>query len=432
MSSSQVLASHPGLNFVDGSTRFSNICGQIMAVTTESQAEKPVRDAGSFSHLYIHIPSNTATVTSTVTLRKSRADTALTVSIGSDQTGTFQDTTNTVAFAATDEADWGVVVPAEVGTNNLTPSIIAAKFTPDTTTDTVTFLSVASSGYSVASTTVYMSPNGDNNGQATEADEKWRVRTTQVASDFTALVNTNGRTTNTTITTRKNGADGSMTFTYTSTQTGAKEDTVNTDSLAAGDDFNYSITTGSGTGTITFQQIGCSLISTNDVFTLLVGGQGGYGINFNSTQYIPCAGRLFHPTIGTEVAAQFLSQFDFTAKELGVYVSANTIATSDTVVTVRDNGVDSSLTVSYTAGQTGLKNDSVNTSAITGGTDELNYKVVTPNTSGTFTLRWISVLGEVGAAAASSIKTINGLQKAATKVWNGVAIENMKTLNGLA
>lgn len=430
MSASQIVASHPGINVLDGLTRFFNIAGQLVAMGTESHSQKPVRDAGSFSHLYVYIPTNTATVTSTVTLRKSVADTALTLSIGSDQTGIFEDTTNSVAFADTDEADYEVTVPTEVGTNNLTISIIGSKFTPDTPTDTITFLSVGSSGYSVASQTLYMSPNGDNNGQATEADEKYRIRTTETASDFYTFVFTNARTTDTTFKTRKNGADGAAAHTYTSGQTGGKEDTVNSDSLVAGDDFNYAITTGTGTGTIVFQQAGCTMISTAGIFTLLCGAPGGYGQAFNTTSYFPSAGRLIPPTGAAEATTQILPRFDFTAKELGAYVSANTIATSDTTVTLRDNGADSAVTFSYTAGQTGLKNDSVNTTTITGGTDELNYKVVTPNTSGTFTVRWIGILGEI--ASASAIKTINSLAKASVKTVNGLAIASVKTWDGLA
>jgi len=104
----------------DATTRFYGLVGDLDPETTEVNCEIPVRDAGTFSNLFVYVTTNTASVTSTVTLRKSQADTSLTVSYTSDQTGIKEDNVNTVSFAATDEGNYEVTIPTEAGTNTLT------------------------------------------------------------------------------------------------------------------------------------------------------------------------------------------------------------------------------------------------------------------------------------------------------------------------
>src|SRR3990172_4977365 len=104
--------------YSDNTTRFNPVGGNPIGTegATETHYERPVRDAGTFSNLYCYVSTNTASVTSTVTLRKNLADTALTVSYTSDQTGIKEDNANSVSFVATDEGDIEVTVPTEAGT----------------------------------------------------------------------------------------------------------------------------------------------------------------------------------------------------------------------------------------------------------------------------------------------------------------------------
>ena len=394
--------------FVDGSTRYTHIGGGFYASNSAiAQLETPIRDAGTFSNLFVYVATNTASVTSTITLQKNQVDTALTVSYTADQTGIKEDTSNTVSFVATDEANLEITVPTEVGTNTLTAQIFSMQFAPTTTTDCLSILHCNASGsvsHPTDSTTFYFVPNGLIAISTTEANNKYRVRATFTASDFYVHVPSNSRTTDTVLRTRVNGANGGQSVTYATTQTGVKEDTVNTDALVAGDDYNYSLTTGTGAGEAFFvAKVGTSVISTNSIFVCLVGDNDGDAIAFNVTAYYGAAGVLVDNT--TEANSQVYPRFTFTTKELGAFVSANTIATSDTVVTLMDNGAASSVTVSYAAAQTGLKNDSTNTAEITSGTDEIDYRVVTPNTSGSLTFTWIGILGDTSVGAPPSVVT---------------------------
>jgi len=384
----------------DNTTRYHHPSGSGLAAhAAVARAEAPIRDAGVFSNLIVNAPSNTATVTSTVTLQVSQVDSALTVSYTSTQTGIKEDTSNTVTVAATDELDYEVTVPDTGPATTLTVAAVGVQFAPTTTTDCIALLVAGGDfNFTTASTSFFMSPNSRVNNPTTEANEKYRVRFSFTASDLFAYSYSNGRTTDVVVSTRKSGGAGAQSVTYTSGQTGTKEDTSNTDSLAAGDDFYYSVVTSTGTGGIQITTISCSCINTASLFPLLAGDPAPTAINFNVTTYFPVSGSLV-TTSTTEANTQLYPRFTFTASELGAFVSANSIATSATTVTLMDNGSASALTVSYDAAQTGLKNDSSNTAEITTGSDEADYRIVTPNTSGSITFRWIGIVGSTAVAA---------------------------------
>jgi hypothetical protein len=417
--------------FQDLLTYYSALHGPLTAsqssILPAANTKTPIRDAGVFSNLYVYVPTNTVAATTTITLQKSEVNTAVTVSYTSTQTGIKEDAANSDTFATTDEANYAVVVATDpAGVRNITIGMIAIQFAPTAAADCITFLGQnTANGVATASISVYLVANGQQISTAnTEADLKYRVRASFLVSDLYSAVNANTRTTDTVIKTRKNGADGGGVLTYTSTQTGVKEDTVNTDSLAAGDDFNYLITTSTGTGTTTITTISTSWINTSSLFPMLSGRSGGMAQAFNITNYFRVSGSLIDPQT-TETKAEVSANFNMTVSELGAYVSANTIATSATVVTFRDNNADSALTVSYAAAQTGLKNDSTNTVIVTAG-DEMTYKIVTPNTSGSITFHWVGMLGATG-----QIKTIDGLAWASAKTVDGTAIASINTVDNL-
>lgn len=400
MSSSAIVVSRNSAGVIDATTRYFPIVGSNLNGSSTVAAAPPtsIREAGTASNGYIYISSNTASNTSTVTLQENGVDTAVTISIGGDQTGVKEDTSNTNLFAATDEANWEITVPSEAGTNTLVVAILGITFAPTTTTNTLTILGTGQSSiFSSASTTRFAAPSGGMGWITADTNIEYRIRGAFTSSDFYTTVSSNSRTTDIVLGTRKNSGSGNQSVTYAAGETGEKNDTTNTDSLVAGDDYNYYITSGTGTENIQILTVTTTLISTADEFVLLCSGTVGAAVSFNTTTYLPTAGAANAGFTTTEANTQYLPRFTFTAKELGSYVSANTIATSATTVHLMDNGGESSLTVSYAAGETGLKNDSSNTAEITSGTDEIDYRVVTPNTSGSLTFFWIGMLGDTSA-----------------------------------
>ena len=382
----------------DNLTRFLVMSGNLGFVTNaEERVELPIRDAGTASNLFVYVSTNTVSANTTVTVRKSRVDTAITVTYASDETGIKEDTANTATFAATDEIDIEVATGTEAGTNTITFTAMGLSYTPSSNTISIAeHLSEATAP--VNNTTYFFPPGGVTVSAftATEANCQYRVRQAFTAQDFYTFMTSNARTTNLTVKTRKNGADGAQSVVYTSGQTGAKEDTANTDSLAVGDDYNYAVTGGTDTGNIQVPQVSSTLLSTNNSFHLIVADDAGYGVGFNQNQLMPLGGRL--RGTATEALTQVTTQFAWTASELGAYASANTILVSDSTVTFRLNGANSPVTVAYATLQTGLKNDSVNTAAVSAG-DEINAIVSTPNSSGTLTLTWIAITGATAVVA---------------------------------
>lgn len=383
--------------FADNATSYFLLSGAIGA-GTQAPRTTPIREAGVFSNLFTYVSANTTLVNSTFTLQKSLADTSVIVTYTSGQTGIKEDTSNTDSFANTDEAAYeGTVANDASGAKTITLEVIGIQFEPTDTSVCLTPMITALSASNSSAAQCFFLPNGVNVFNIIEANFKYRVRNSFTSSNFYAYVSSNASS-SIVFTTRKNGAAGNQTVSFGATQTGGKEDITNTDSLVASDDFNSSID-GTGASSVTFTTTSTNNKNTSNQFIELGGTSAGVSVNFNVTTYFSVSGVL--EPLTTEAKRQIYPRFDFTAKELISYVSVNTIATSATTVTLRDNGADSSVTVSYAAAETGLKNDTSNTATISSGTDEIDYKIVTPNTSGAITFRWIGMLGETAATASA-------------------------------
>lgn len=405
-----VVGNANGESVVDGTTSYFHIAGRLNTIATEADVETPIRDAGTFKNLFTYVATNTITIDSTViTLRKSQVATSVAVSYGSDQTGIKEDTSNTATFAATDEVSYEINAPADAGFNTISLRVIGIEFVPDTATNSVTF--VASTGpfnYAVASTTRYIALTGTSIATQSSPGAEAVIQTDAVSSDLYVYISANARTTDTTFSTRKNATTGSQSVTYTAGQTGAKEDVVNSDSLAEGDTQAYEITTGTGTETITIITVSSTLITTNNKFFLLAQDSVWTGVPFNTSTFNPPSGGMV--SFNTDEAnSQIYPRFSFTVSKFLVNVFTNTIATSASTVTVRDNGNNGSLTVSYDAGQSGEKTDGINSDVITSGTDKINYNIVTPNTSGEIRLRQLSVIADTTAVTMLSWRSLTGV-----------------------
>lgn len=388
----------------DNTTVYSDIVSVLNGSSTESQLQSLVRKAGTFSNLFCSVSTNTTLVNTTVTLRKSTVDTSVTVTYGSGETGIKEDTTNSSSFANTDEVTYKFVVANDTsGATTITFFCCGIQF--EASSDTA-FLFAQSSiaNFSTDSVTryLYASGTGASGALTTENSANYRCRSAFTSSNFFVNISNNARTTNTTYSTRKNDADANQNVTFGSTEIGLKEDTTNTDSLAIGDDYNYRFTTSTGGGNIQFQLIGSSMVNTSNIFALLATRSQALAINL--TRYSHSASDSFYSA--TEANKQYYPRFDFTAKEFIAYVSANTVTTSATTVHLRDNGANSSITVSFAAAETGLKNDSTNSTTITSATDEIDYRIVTPNTSGSITFQQFGILGETAAAASNFVPKV--------------------------
>mgnify|MGYP001565336552 CR=1 FL=1 len=361
----------------------------------EANVEIGVRLTMRLRYLYCYVITAPESFNCTITLRKSGADTSRSVTYNIGQSGIKENNNSAIDYAVTDEVNYYL---STGGDAIFTLGATAITLIPTLTNSNSVITIVASRGPTMISVTsaVYNAMNGQLIENTTENPTKFSAGQTFTAKKFYVYVSSNTGTDDCRFGTRVNGVDGNMTVTYLGGQTGAKEDASNTDSIGIGDDFNYYLIDSTDMGfslTMTVEIISCHLVKTTNVngfSPIMASSVDGVSILFNTTTYAGCAGDLVFDTI--EASTQVRPRFSLTAQQLGSYVTTNTITTSATVVRVRDNGVDSAVTVSYNAGQTGLKTDNTNKAGIRSGLDQLNYKVVTPNTSGSITFSYIGLL----------------------------------------
>lgn len=400
MAASQVVMSDI-VTVTDNTTRFTSLTGAAGTNATEANRQCAIREAGNFSNLYVRVTANSVSVaSSTVTLRKDTVDTALQVLFGVDETGVKEDT-DSVAFAANTKADYAIVAPTEAGTNTITVTEIGVKFTPTDTSKTTTFLVATALGNVAFASATRYGCFGDAGIGTVENNQQLAIRGSFTSTYLWANVSANARTTDTVFSTRIDASPGGQSVTYASGETGYKEDAAGSDSLTSGNEFCLGITTVSDTASMTIQNAGCMLTSTAGEFMLSAQSVNPVNQAFNVTNNVGVSGNSTAVDT-TEANVQIIPQFTFTAKNLNALVSANTIGTSASTITLRDGGGNSALSLSYAAAETGVKVDT-DTTEITSGTDTIDYQVITPNTSGTFSFRNISITGAVASGVVATI-----------------------------
>lgn len=112
-------------------TTYFNIGGTGIASTTETNRALKAGETFTLSNMSMKVSANTASVTTTVTMRVELAAVTQVLSIATTLTGTFEDTTHTDNVVASDRFDYEVAVPAGSGT--ITFRHIAMLFTTSST-----------------------------------------------------------------------------------------------------------------------------------------------------------------------------------------------------------------------------------------------------------------------------------------------------------
>jgi hypothetical protein len=242
-------------------TRYNPLAGRASSnlPSTEAFAAMPSPLTGTLRNLHAHVSANSRTTTTTIRTRVAGANGNQTLSIGSTATGLFEDTTNS------DSVTQGQLIGLQLVTSTGTQTI-----TIETTG--ITFENTGRQAYqtsynqgvanTTASITRYLQIGGDLGttfGHSTEANAQTKAN----AGAFKRLgvyVSANARTTTTTVTTRKNGANQAITVSIGSTATGLFEDTTNSFTTAADDLVNHAISFGTGAQSITVNFVSVAFV----------------------------------------------------------------------------------------------------------------------------------------------------------------------------
>jgi hypothetical protein len=405
-------------------TRYTGIGTTSIRADTNVEGNRQTiqRVDGFYYSMYIRITANAATSASTVRFRKNGANGNQNVSIGAGATGVFQDLVNIDNVSAGDllSTEW---VTGTVGA--ITVSLLSFIFDSEDVTQLVV-LQAAAWDYTLTSTNTnrFSCPIGDIAANATEVNSRLRYRVNARIRNLTARVITNNRTTDTTVASRKNGANGNMGFTIGAGATGTFADLSNVDVINPGDDFDQMFTMGNSAESLVTAIVQTTYITEEHAYPIIAGFDGGVAHAFNSTFYYPIGGSLNSSRSATETDVQLPPRSAVRAFALAVRVSANTIATDATTVTVRKNAADTVLSVSIGAGATGIFENLTN--SINFGPDDLmNYAVVTPNTSGSLTFTQMGIFAGQEAAQMDAIAVplqTEGMAKSGSKQSMGLTM----------
>lgn len=380
-----------------GATRyFIAATGSLVLNATEANKQITYQQGGVLSNLYIQIATNTVVGASTFKIRKNGADGSESVSITGLTSGEFEDTTNTDTVSVGDEVNYQIIGGA--GGTNLSIGVASIVF--NATSNTVCILGTGdSASLSTDSTTRYFGLIGAVGQTTTEINRNYQFSNSGTLENLFVYVSANARTTNTIFRTRKsNSTNGAMSVTYGSGVTGILEDTSNTDTVTAGELWNYAIVTSTGAAeTITYETVKSEMTTVDSSFNL---GSVSNGFVSNAdTVYLPMSG-FTNPGANTEATVKTEANFAFTMSNLWMYIS--TAQASPCVTTFRLNGADTLLATSTVS--SGEVEDTTHQIAVA-ATDEINFKIVT--TASGWVVQGISFLA--GPAVASAVTRFNHL-----------------------
>ncbi len=243
-------------------SRFNPIVGEgTSAVAAEASAQTKFMTAGTLRNLEAYVTTNARTTQTTIRVRKNGADGNQFINIaGGAANQGFEDTTRTDTIAAGDLLDFAVVTGT--GTESLLITHITAEFV---TTDGTGYISYGRAGGFVqsepATTFPYIGGSAIIGSTGTEANTQVKTRETFTFSQMTISVTANTVNAESTLTFRKNGADGNQVVPIPSTGTGFITDTTHADVCTATDLVNMELVTPAVAGSQTLTARTFSLLT---------------------------------------------------------------------------------------------------------------------------------------------------------------------------
>ena len=285
---------------------------------------------------------------------------------------------------------------------------------------------IIASGFNAlnANLTRYLNLFGNSSFDTTEANKKHNIRPAGVLSNLTVQVTGNGVTAASTLRLRKNGANGNQSVSITASTSGTFTDASNTDSIAVGDDLNYSIVTGA-TGT-NMNFVAYSLVFT-PTDTTISSTKFGYNTitahtTASTTRYVPVTGGGGAGQT-TEANVQLKLKKAGTFKFLDARVSANA-RTTTTTIRSRKNTANGGMSVSVGNSATGEFEDTTNSDTVAVN-DLYNYSFTTGTGNQSITIQHISASFESTANVVPLIAGHIGNAISASSTWGVTASANI-------
>lgn len=357
--------------------------GGDMVASSESRSQYPHRMAGTFSRLGIRVYANDRGA-STLELRKNGSTTAMTVTIPAGQTGWFENTTDSVHFAAGDLINTRLLAGSGGTTLRIGPQWMV--FTPDSG---LGYHAGTFANWSASSGTRYTSPMGIGGNTTDEASESLLMKIDGTVTHMQAYWMDTRDDGASYLTLRKNTADGNHVLTVPQSAVEGYDYVAATDTFVAGDKLSIKHTT-DGTDTINYSWLQFAIESDDNRFEM---GSATTLITpaASAVRYLAFADLDTHRSTESDVQLQSPMRMDL--NYLRAYVRVNSITNGvDSTLALRVNGADAKV-LTIPGGTTGWvefgdspvtieEGDKINfalTVGATGTTLELNQVMVTAN-----------------------------------------------------
>lgn len=341
-------------------TRFSALLGVLQNMTAEARSQVLSRGTYTLAKLLIKVVANAQTVDATLTSRKDTAPGAQSATVTALTTGFFEDTVNTDSLADGSLFNRSLVTGAG-GAGLLTFTAVGATLATSTE-DAIFSLNAGSAGGESGpnNTTLWLGLSGSLGDTTSEPNTEYTFRSAATLSNLRNFTNTAPNGSAITIRARKNQGNGNQVATVTDGATGSFEDTTNTDAYVSGDegDLQWSAGVQSAWRSAVLQ---CKVASAvRPLISYLDTGTGFW----NAAQFFNPEGISYDTSV--EGDTQMKARASFTLQSMFCNIIAtNTVV--DNTVFARKGGANTALTLTITAGTTGIFEDTVNTVSYVAG-----------------------------------------------------------------
>ena len=227
----------------------------------------------------------------------------------------------------------------------------------------VTFLSSRSSASVGAANTSYI-PLGNTSDTNNPTESRFQVnfRTAGVLSKILINVASNDRAASTLVT-RKNNVTANQTITITGSTTGEFSDTTNSDTVTAGELWNYQLITGAGGTTFIFRVLNALFAAGTGTVQHFQTSNGNNIVGNNVTHFENLVGEGAAATNTTENLSQAKMKIVGTFQNLFTNIRTNA-RTATCTMRLRKNGANGNINIAITAATTGVLEDTANTDIV--------------------------------------------------------------------
>ena len=254
--------------------------------------------------------------------------------------------------------------------------------------------------------TQYLQISGDRSGtSAIEANMESRMKAPGIYKNARIYVSANAKTTDTVVTFRKNRTDTAITWVIAAGFVGIKEDTTNTVSVAAEDEVDWKVVYATDTANITIENLAIDFESTDRIHFPVAGSTGATSDitqDFGTTNYYAIGGAMREVTVESE--QKLKPRLPFTYFGLTLHAQVNT-CNGATTIKFRKNGADGNQLITIPATTAGWQSDDINLDPVL-ATDEIDIEVTTAGTSGTLTIRNMSLMSQGLLVGVAYFRTI--------------------------